>query len=196
MGNAPAEPIPPALKETGFGVGGQRGTGRTQCPHRVPLGLHGLPFLRPLAHGCGPNSPGLQGINLSQTQPAVIRSRRLAMQQIFTLEAPVKHSPHPIPFLRSPAQRVVGEQVRLVPLVALGPGRASPSRPWVQMEHSSPGCNRDPAACSFPWEAKRFCNVPSLTVPSSWVSTVTLSSKSSCSPGGREVCWQCNPCWH
>lgn len=69
------------------------------------------------------------------------------MQQIFTLEAPKEHSPHPHP-LSFGAQHSawVGEQVRLVPLVALGPGRASPSRlmgadgtllTWV---HRRPSC--------------------------------------------------------
>ena len=71
------------------------------------------------------------------------------MQQIFTLEAPKEHGLHPHP-LSFGAQHSawVGEQVRLVPLLALGPGRAAPPDSWVQMEHSSPGCTGDPAACS------------------------------------------------
>lgn len=60
----------------------------------------------------------------------------------------------------------------------------------MQMEHSSPGCTGD-RCLQLSWKLARFCNVPSRS-HRFWVSTVTLGSKSSCSPGGRSA-WQCNP---
>ena len=63
------------------------------------------------------------------------------MEQTFASKVPLEHRLHTHPLSFGDKYRVwVGEQVWLVPLVALRPGRAAASDSWVQMEHSSPGC--------------------------------------------------------
>lgn len=88
-------------------------------------------------------------ISVSDTTSCDSKQTPVAKQQIFALEAPKEQGVHPHP-LSFGAQHStwVGEQVWLVPLVALGPGGAAAPDSWVQMEHSSPGYTGDPAAGS------------------------------------------------
>lgn len=135
-------------------------------------------------------------ISVSDTTNCDSKQMPVAKQQIFALEAHKEHGVHPHPLsFGAPHSAWVGEQAWLVPLLALGPGRAADPDSWVQMGHSSPGCTGDTAACSS-LGSYALLQHPFPTVPSSWVSTVTLSTKSSSSLGGRGLLGSAAPCWH